>query len=228
MDVQQSDRVPREGVTAVEPLAVPVVAMESALSPTPRGLWRDAWMRLKRNRFAIAGALVLIAIVLIAIAAPVVAPYDPIAQDYDHLLQGPSLHHFFGTDNFGRDIFSRIIYGGRISLTVGILGTLFGLAIGVVVGLIAGFYGSWVDSLAMRLLDILLAFPGLLLAITIVAVLGVGTQNVIIAIGIFSLPSFARILRGSILSLKQAGPFSRSNNRSSSRLLARVVQLTSG
>ncbi len=183
--------------------AAPVASAESPLSPTPRGLWRDAWLRLKRNRFAIAGALVLLAIVLIAIAAPLLAPYDPIAQDYDHLLQGPSLQHVFGTDNFGRDIFSRIIYGGRISLAVGFLGTLLGLAIGIVVGLVAGYYGGWVDSLAMRLLDIQLAFPGLLLAITIVAVLGVGMENVIIAIGIFSVPSFARILRGSILSLKE-------------------------
>jgi glutathione transport system permease protein len=181
----------------------PRVATEQLLSPAPRGLWRDAWLRLRRNRFAIAGALVLLAVVLIAIAAPLVAPYDPIAQDYDHLLQGPSLQHFFGTDNFGRDIFSRIIYGGRISLAVGFLGTLLGVAMGIMIGLFAEYYGGWIDSLAMRLLDIFLAFPGLLLAIAIVAVLGVGAQNVVVAIGIFSVPGFARVLRGSILSLKE-------------------------
>ncbi len=181
----------------------PSIATEQLLSPAPRGLWHDAWARLRRNRFAVAGGIVVILLALLAVAAPLVAPYDPIAQDYDHLLQGPSLQHVFGTDNFGRDIFSRIIYGGRISLSVGSLGTLLGLTIGIVIGLVAGYYGGWVDSLAMRLLDILLAFPGLLLAIAIVAVLGVGTQNVIIAIGIFSVPGFARVLRGSILSLKQ-------------------------
>lgn len=183
--------------------SAPRIATAQLLSPAPRGLWHDAWVRLRRNRFAVAGGMVAILLALLAVAAPLVAPYDPIAQDYDHLLQGPSLQHVFGTDNFGRDIFSRIIYGGRISLSVGSLGTLLGLAIGIAIGLLAGYYGGWVDSLAMRLLDILLAFPGLLLAIAIVAVLGVGTQNVIIAIGIFSVPGFARVLRGSILSLKQ-------------------------
>lgn len=187
----------------VQTASAPRIETAQLPSPVPRSLWQDAWTRLRRNHFAVGGGIVAILLALLAIAAPLVAPYDPIAQDYDHLLQGPSLQHFFGTDNFGRDIFSRIIYGGRISLSVGSLGTLLGLTIGIVIGLVAGYYGGWVDSLAMRLLDILLAFPGLLLAIAIVAVLGVGTQNVIIAIGIFSVPGFARVLRGSILSLKQ-------------------------
>jgi glutathione transport system permease protein len=187
----------------VQTTSAPAIATEQFMGPKSRGLWRDAWARLRRNRFAVAGGVVAILLTLLAIAAPLVAPYDPIAQDYDHLLQGPSRQHLMGTDNFGRDILSRIIYGGRISLSVGVLGTLLGVAIGIVIGLLAGYYGGWVDSLAMRLLDILLAFPGLLLAIAIVAVLGVGTQNVVIAIGIFSVPGFARVLRGSILSLKQ-------------------------
>jgi glutathione transport system permease protein len=174
-----------------------------ALSPAPRSLWRDAWARLRRNRFAIAGGVVALLLVLLALLAPVVAPYDPVAQDYEHLLEGPSAPHPFGTDNFGRDILSRVIYGGRISLTVGFLGTLLGVAVGVLIGIPAGYFGRWFDGLAMRLLDIQLAFPGLLLAITVIAVLGVGTQNVVIAIGIFSVPVFARVLRGSILALKQ-------------------------
>lgn len=168
-----------------------------------RGLWRDAWYRLKRNRFALAGGVGVILLVLAALAAPIVAPYDPIAQDYEHLLEGPSLIHPFGTDNFGRDILSRVIYGGRISLAVGFLGTLLGLTLGITIGILAGYYGRWLDTILMRLLDIQLAFPGLLLAITIIAVLGVGQQNVVIAIGIFSIPVFARVLRGSILSLRQ-------------------------
>ena len=178
-------------------------AAAQALSAPPRGLWRDAWRRLRRNHLALAGGVVLALLVVIAVAAPLVAPYDPVAQDYDHLLQGVSPQHPFGTDDFGRDILSRVIYGGRISLAVGFLGTLLGVALGALIGVTAGFYGRWYDSLMMRLLDILLAFPGLLLAIAIIAVLGVGTQNVIIAIGIFSVPTFARVLRGSLLSLKE-------------------------
>jgi ABC-type dipeptide/oligopeptide/nickel transport system permease subunit len=138
-----------------------------------------------------------------ALMAPPIAPYDPIAQDYDLLLEGPSLRHPFGTDNFGRDVLSRVIHGARISLSVGFLGTLLGVTIGVLIGILAGFYGRWFDGLAMRLLDVQLAFPGLLLAIAIIAVLGVGAQNVVIAIGVFSVPVFARVLRGSILALKQ-------------------------
>src|SRR5579884_3730917 len=167
------------------------------------GLWGNAWRRLRRNRAAIAGGVGVLLLVFVAVAAPVLAPHDPIAQNYDHLLEGPSLAFPFGTDNFGRDVFSRVIYGSRISLSVGFFGTLFGLVLGVVIGLFAGYYGGWIDSVAMRLLDVQLAFPGLLLAIAIVAVLGVGEINVVVAIGIFSIPVFARLLRGSILSLKQ-------------------------
>jgi glutathione transport system permease protein len=174
------------------------------LAERPRSLWRDAWRTLRRNHFALAGGIVLLLFIVIAVAAPVIAPYDPIAQDYDHLLQGPSLSHPFGTDNFGRDILSRVMYGGRISLTVGFFGTLLGVLAGSAIGVTSGFYGGWVDSMLMRLLDILLAFPGLLLAITIIAVLGVGAINVVVAIGIFSIPTFARVLRGSILTLKEA------------------------
>ncbi len=174
-----------------------------SIGPAPHGIWHDVWARLRRNHLALAGGIVLLLLVAVALFAPVIAPNDPIAQDYDHLLQGPSLHHPFGTDNFGRDILSRVIYGARISLTVGFLGTLIGVAFGIMIGVPAGYYGGWFDGLAMRLIDIQLAFPGLLLAIALIAVLGVGAQNVVVAIGIFSVPGFARILRGSILSLKQ-------------------------
>jgi glutathione transport system permease protein len=173
------------------------------LSAPPRGLWRDAWQKLRRNYFALTGGVILVLLVASAIAAPLVAPYDPVAQDYDHLREGVSPQHLFGTDDFGRDILSRVIYGGRISLAVGFLGTLLGVVLGALLGVTAGYYGGWFDSVAMRLLDIQLAFPGLLLAIAIIAVLGVGAQNVVIAIGIFSVPTFARVLRGSLLTLKE-------------------------
>jgi glutathione transport system permease protein len=169
----------------------------------PSSLWRDAWRRLRRNRAAMAGTAVVLVLVLVAISAPLIAPYGAAEQDYDHLLEGASLAHPFGTDNFGRDIFSRVLYGARISLSVGVLGIALGLACGVAVGLTAGHWGGWVDDALMRLLDLLLAFPQLLLAIMVITVLGVGDTNVIVAIGIFSLPVFARVVRSQILSLKQ-------------------------
>src|SRR5919202_1099154 len=125
---------------------------------SPTSLWRDAWRRLRRNRAAMAGAVVLGALIALAIAAPAIAPYEPVEQDYDHLREGMSLAHPFGTDNFGRDIFSRVLYGARISLSVGLLGVGVGLAAGMLVGLVAGHWGGWVDDVLMRLLDLLLAF----------------------------------------------------------------------
>jgi glutathione transport system permease protein len=187
----------------VETASAPLAAAEHSGQSPARGLWYDAWRRLRRNRLAVAGGVAALLLALLALFAPLVAPYNPIDQDYNSLLQGPSLAHPFGTDNFGRDIFSRIIWGGRISLTVGFLGTLFGMMLGIGIGLFAGFYGGWFDGLSMRLLDIQLAFPGLLLSITIIAILGVGAQNVVIAVAIFSVPAFARVLRGSILALKR-------------------------
>jgi ABC-type dipeptide/oligopeptide/nickel transport system permease subunit len=188
---------------AAETAASRVTRADTPFQGAPRGLWQDAWRRLRRNRSALAGAVIMAAFIVMAVAAPLIAPYDPIAQNYDHLRESPTMAHPFGTDNFGRDILSRVIYGARVSLTVGVLGTVLGVIIGVVIGMLAGYYGGWVDAVLMRLLDIQLAFPGILLAIAIIAVLGVGTRNVVIAIGIFSVPIFARVLRGSILSLKQ-------------------------
>jgi glutathione transport system permease protein len=166
-------------------------------------LWSDAWRRLRGDRTAMGGGLVLLVLVGVALAAPLIAPYGPVEQDYDHVMEGFSLAHPFGTDNFGRDIFSRVLFGARISLSLGLLGVALGLAMGSAVGLVAGHWGGWVDDLLMRLLDLLLAFPQLLLAIMVITVLGVGDTNVIVAIGIFSLPVFARVVRGQILSLKR-------------------------
>ncbi|MBV9169391.1 MAG: ABC transporter permease subunit [Chloroflexi bacterium] len=171
--------------------------------PPSRGLWRDTWRQLRRNRAAMAGAVLLIILIVVAVAAPAIAPYGPAEQDYEHPLEGVSLYHPFGTDNFGRDIFSRVLYGARISLSVGVLGVCLGMLAGGVVGLLAGQWGGWLDDVLMRILDLLLAFPQLLLAIMVITVLGVGDTNVIVAIGIFSLPVFARVVRGQILSLKQ-------------------------
>jgi glutathione transport system permease protein len=164
----------------------------------------EFWRRLRRKHFALAAGFVVLAIALLAIFAPFVAPFDPAAPDYDHVLDGPSLLHLCGTDAYGRDIFSRILWGGRVSLSVGLLSVALGGMAGVAVGIVAGFIGGWLDGVLMRLMDVLLAFPGILLAIGVVAVLGPGIDNVIYAIAVFSVPVFARLARGSTLALKQA------------------------
>jgi ABC-type dipeptide/oligopeptide/nickel transport system permease subunit len=150
-----------------------------------------------------AGGAVVILLIIVAFAAPSIAPYDPVHQDLANSMAGPSMTHLAGTDVHGRDIFSRIIHGTRISLRIGFLGMLLGCVIGVVLGLISGYYGGWVDTLIMRLLDVQLAFPGLLVAICIIAIIGPGLENVILAVGIFSVPLFARVTRGQVLSLKE-------------------------
>jgi glutathione transport system permease protein len=164
----------------------------------------EFWRRLRRKKFALAAGGVVLLIALLAVFAPLVAPYAPDAPDYDHVLDGPSWAHWCGTDTYGRDIFSRIIWGGRVSLSVGLISVALGGVAGVAIGIVAGFFGGWIDSVLMRLMDVLLAFPGILLAIGVVAVLGPGIDNVIYAIAVFSVPVFARLARGSTLALKQA------------------------
>ncbi|MCA9833288.1 MAG: ABC transporter permease subunit [Thermomicrobiales bacterium] len=168
-----------------------------------RSLWGDAWRRLRRNLFAMIGLVGLVLIVLVAIFAPRIAPYDPNLQDYMVAMKGPSRDHWLGTDNFGRDILSRIIYGARISLRLGLFGTIIGASIGSLLGAVAGYFGGWIDTLIMRLLDIQMAFPGILLAVIVIAVMGISDVNVIIAIGVFSFPTFARVIRGSFLVLRE-------------------------
>lgn len=172
-------------------------------SEQSRGLWSDAWLRLRKNTFAMGGLFILLVMVLAALFARWIAPANPNFQDYMHMMEGPSLSHPMGTDNFGRDILSRIIYGAQISLRLGLLGTLVGAVVGSLIGAVSGFYGGMVDSILMRLLDVQMAFPGILLAIVIIAILGVGEVNVILAIGVFSIPVFARMVRGSLLSLRE-------------------------
>lgn len=169
----------------------------------PRSLWRDAWTRLVKNKAALFGGCVVLLLVLTGLTAPWIAPHDPIKQNLRDNLLPPSPTHWLGTDVHGRDIFSRILFGAAISLRIGFLGALLGGSIGVLLGLISGYYGGLADMLIMRLVDIQLAFPGLLLAIAIIAVIGPGLENVIIAVGIFSVPTFTRVVRGSVLSVKQ-------------------------
>ena len=164
----------------------------------------EFWRRFRRKRLALSAGLVLLLIVLAAVFAPFIAPYDPAAPDYDNVLAGPSVAHWFGTDSYGRDLLSRVIWGARISLSVGFISVVVGGVVGVTLGLISGFFGGWTDSVIMRFCDVLLAFPGLVLAIGVVAVLGPGVSNVIWATAVFSVPVFARLVRGDTLALKRS------------------------
>jgi len=170
----------------------------------PSSLTRDALQRLRRNPGAIAGAAVLAVIVLLALLAPTIAPHDPIDQDSQAIRAAPSRNHLFGADNFGRDVYSRVLYGGRKSLPVGVIAVFIGAVIGVTAGLAAGYYGRWVDPLIMRMVDLMLAFPGILLALAIVAILGTSLTNLMIAVGISFIPEYTRIVRGSVLSAREA------------------------
>ena len=164
----------------------------------------EFWRRFRRKHVALAAGLVLLLIILAAVAAPLIAPYDPSTPDYDNVLSPPTLAHLFGTDSYGRDILSRVIWGGRISLSVGFISVIVGGVVGVALGLLSGFFGGWVDSVIMRGADVLFAFPGLLLALAVVAMLGPGISNVIWATAVFGVPAFARLVRGDTLALKQA------------------------
>lgn len=162
------------------------------------------WRIFKRNKLAIIGALIIIGVVLIAIFAPMIAPYDPTVQDYDNLLQPPSLDHPFGTDDLGRDLFSRVAYGARYTLLVGIGVVVIVAVVGSVLGFVAGYYGGKIDSLIMRFVDIMLAIPALVLALAIAGALGGGLWNVIIAIGAVGWTQFTRIVRAEVLKLRES------------------------
>ena len=174
----------------------------------PSGLWSEAWRRLRRNPAAIVGFVLVGIFLLVAIFAPLIAPEDPRSGDLSRLsgacCPGPSADYWFGVDQQGRDVFSRVVFGARYSLLIGIVSVTVGLSIGLLVGAIAGFFGGWVDSVIMRLTDIMLSIPGLLLAIGIVAALGQGIIQIMIAVGVTQIPIFARLLRGSILATREA------------------------
>lgn len=159
--------------------------------------------RLSRNRAAVVGALIVVAIALTAILAPVIAPYGPNEQDFADYLNAPSRTHLFGVDEQGRDLFSRVVYGGRISLQVGIIAVAIATLGGYLCGLPAGYYGGASDTLIMRFMDILLAFPEILLALAVVAILGPALTTVMAAVGIAGIPVYARVVRGSVLSAKE-------------------------
>jgi len=176
----------------------------SAAPRASRGLWRDAFARLIRNGPAMVGLFLIVLFVLGAIFAPVISHYDPTVGILTDRYQSPSLDHLMGTDKLGRDEFTRVLYGARISLTVGVVAVLFGLIGGVVIGAIAGGAGGMVDGILMRIVDVFLAVPGILLAIGIVSWLGHGELQIMLAVGVAYAPMFARLLRGSLLALRES------------------------
>jgi peptide/nickel transport system permease protein len=169
----------------------------------PTSLWQDALRRLLRNKLAIAGMVILVAFLFSALFAPWLAPYDPIKQELVRRRETPSAEHLLGMDDVGRDVLSRIIFGARTSLQVGMGSVSFAILIGALLGAISGYLGGWFDNVVMRLMDILMAFPSLLLAIAIVSILGPGLMNMLYAIAIVSIPMYARIVRASVLSVKE-------------------------
>jgi peptide/nickel transport system permease protein len=162
----------------------------------------DTLRRLRKNRLAMVGAGLICAFLIMAIFAEEISPYDPLKQDWKSVQQPPSAQHLLGTDELGRDLLTRIIHGARISMTIGVVSVSIGLAFGVSVGLLSGYFGGPLDSVLMRTMDIMLAVPYVLLAIAIVAILGPGLWNTMIAIGVVTVPQFARIVRASVIDIK--------------------------
>lgn len=169
-----------------------------------RSRWEDFRRAFFSNRLALAGTVLMFLFILMAIFAPLLAPYDPISdQDLVGKFEGPSKAHLLGQDELGRDILSRIIYGARISLTAGLAAVVFATVVGTLIGATAGYIGRWVDSVLMRLMDVLLAFPSILLAIVIVTILGQSLTNAMLAVGIVNVPQIARVVRSSVISIRE-------------------------
>jgi peptide/nickel transport system permease protein len=168
------------------------------------GLWTDAFRRMRRSPSAIIGASIVGFFVLIAVFAPFLAPYDPIRGNLADSFLPPSREHWFGTNIQGQDVYSRILYGSRLTLGIAVMSVVIGVTIGSILGAVAGFFRGWVDSLIMRIVDIMLAIPGLLLAIAVVTFLGRGVVQIAVAIALINIPIFARLLRASLLSLRES------------------------
>jgi peptide/nickel transport system permease protein len=180
----------------------PIVIAQTINLPKQSKL-KDFLSILIVNKAAMVGAIIILFYILIGLFAPLLAPYDPYKILLEDKLLPPSGEHWMGTDDKGRDILSRILYGSRLSMGVGFAAVAFGAFFGIIFGLVAGYYGKWVDSIIMRMMDVMLAFPGILLALAIISALGPGLMNVTIAVGAFSVPLFARIVRGSTLEVKR-------------------------
>jgi ABC-type dipeptide/oligopeptide/nickel transport system permease subunit len=186
---------------------------------------RLALRKLKRSRLALPGLAIVLVFVVCGVFAPLIAPFDPYKTDLMNVLAPPSAENWFGTDELGRDLFSRIVYGARISLIEGVFSVALAMAIGVPIGIVSGYVAGAVDAIVMRVIDVLLAFPGVLLAIVIISVLGPGLTNAIIAVAVYTIPIFARLARGATLTVRDE-PYveaARAAGLSDFRILARHV-----
>jgi len=178
------------------------LAAERVQYPRPSSRWSPLFLLL-RKKSALLGLILFLLVILSGVFAPLIAPYDPLKINVRDRLHQPSREHWIGTDELGRDVLSRIIYGARISVSVGVIAITIAIAVGVPLGVLAGFYGGMVDNLVMRSMDALAAFPAVLLALAIVSAMGPSIRNAMIAIGIVYLPAFSRLVRGNVLSVKE-------------------------
>ncbi|MCA6103434.1 ABC transporter permease [Bradyrhizobium australafricanum] len=181
---------------ALSPLA-PLAAAETLESPA-----RRAWRRLIRRKGAVLGLTVIALFILLAVFAPLIVPYDPVAASWSLVRKAPSAQHWFGTDELGRDVFARVVFGARASLLAGVISVGIALAVGVPLGLVAGYRGGFIDALISRITDAMLACPFLILAIALAAFLGPSLSNAMIAIGVSATPIFIRLTRGQVMSVK--------------------------
>src|SRR5262249_21890908 len=182
---------------------VQVLQRPAPLQQRPITWWRTLGLLIKRKPLGAVGAVLLLLFVLIALLAPVLATHDPDLNDYRARVKSPSVQHWFGTDNFGRDIYSRVVYGTQISIYVGVLSTLLGTSLGALAGLLSGFVGGRTDQFIQRLADVMFTIPGLVLAMVIATLLGPSLINVIIAIAIPRLPTTNRVIRSAVLAAKE-------------------------
>ncbi len=199
--------------------------MSALVATQPHSPTRAALRQLKRSRLALPGLAIVLVFVACGLFAPLIAPYDPYKNDLMNVLMPPSAGHWFGTDELGRDRFSRVVYGARISLMEGVFSVGLAMTVGVPIGIVSGYIGGRTDAVIMRLIDVLLAFPGVLLAIVIISVLGPGLTNAIIAVAVYTIPIFARLSRGSTLVVKDE-PYveaARAAGLSDLRILARHI-----
>ena len=198
---------------------------EPASVRAPQSEWRRVWVRLARNPMAVGGAVMVLAWIVAASTAPWIAPYDPIDQDVMNRLAPPSAQHWLGLDEMGRDVLSRLLYGGRVSLPVAAVVVILASLFGTFYGALAGFMGKWVDEVVMRIVDMVLSFPALILAMAIAAALGPSIQNSMLAMLLVWWPPYARLARGQVLALKECDfvPAARSLGLSGRRVLLRHV-----
>jgi peptide/nickel transport system permease protein len=185
-------------------LSIRASASDNAGIPVRRSVWLTNLQQFFKRPIAVIGLTILLILIAAAVLAPYIAPYDPIKRNFADRFAPPSAQYLFGTDALGRDQFSRVLYGGRVTLYIGISSVLLSMLIGIPLGLISGYFGKWIDGTIMRILDLILAFPGLIFAIWLVSMLGPGISQVIIANAVFSLPIFARLVRGNVLSLRSS------------------------